>query len=81
MQNASLNEAALDLSRLVDAAMGGEEVLISIHGKPAVRLVPVEPVKRVKPVRRFGALKGQVWIADDFDAPLPDHVLDAFEGK
>ncbi|WP_419685416.1 hypothetical protein ACN22W_16370 [Burkholderia theae] len=30
---------------------------------------------------RFGVLQGQAWIADDFDAPLPDYLLDAFEGR
>ncbi|WGY68214.1 hypothetical protein KEC55_15405 [Burkholderia cepacia] len=30
---------------------------------------------------RFGVLQGQVRIADDFDAPLPDYLLDAFEGR
>ncbi|MEN2471359.1 hypothetical protein [Burkholderia sp. GS2Y] len=34
-----------------------------------------------KPPIRFGVLQGQAWIADDFDAPLPDYLLDAFEGR
>lgn len=75
MQNANLHDAALDLSRLVDAAIAGERVVISQNGKPSVRLVPL------KPIHPFGVLKGQIWIADDFDAPLPDDLLDAFEGK
>ncbi|KAB0637606.1 type II toxin-antitoxin system prevent-host-death family antitoxin [Burkholderia stagnalis] len=75
MQNANLHDAALDLSRLVDAAIAGERVVISQDGKPSVRLVPL------KPIHPFGVLKGQIWIADDFDAPLPDDLLDAFEGK
>ncbi|MCA8275002.1 hypothetical protein LGN17_21185 [Burkholderia sp. AU30280] len=33
------------------------------------------------PPVRFGVLQGQAWIADDFDAPLPDYLLDAFEGR
>ncbi|AOK54479.1 type II toxin-antitoxin system Phd/YefM family antitoxin [Burkholderia stagnalis] len=75
MQNANLHDAALDLSRLVDAAIAGERVVISQDGKPSVRLVPL------KLIHPFGVLKGQIWIADDFDAPLPDDLLDAFEGK
>ncbi|RQQ51856.1 type II toxin-antitoxin system Phd/YefM family antitoxin [Burkholderia stagnalis] len=75
MQNANLHDAALDLSRLVDAAIAGERVVISQDGKPSVRLVPL------KPIHPFGVLKGQIWIADNFDAPLPDDLLDAFEGK
>jgi len=34
-----------------------------------------------KPVRKPGFLEGKIWIADDFDAPLPEDLLDAFEGK
>ncbi|AOI72212.1 type II toxin-antitoxin system Phd/YefM family antitoxin [Burkholderia ubonensis] len=75
MQNANLHDAALDLSRLVDTAIAGEDVVISQDGKPSVRLVPL------KPIHQYGLLKGQIGIADDFDAPLPDDLLDAFEGK
>lgn len=75
MQNANIHDAKANLSQLVDAAMSGEEVVISKGGKPAVRLVPV------KPVLRFGILRGQIRISDDFDAPLPDDILAAFEGR
>lgn len=44
MQNANLHDAALDLSRLVDAAIAGERVVISQDGKPSVRLVPLKPI-------------------------------------
>jgi antitoxin (DNA-binding transcriptional repressor) of toxin-antitoxin stability system len=63
---------------LVDAAASGEEIVIAKAGKPAARLVPME---RVKVARRFGGLKGKVRIAEDFDAPLPDDVIAAFEGR
>ncbi|KWH52942.1 type II toxin-antitoxin system Phd/YefM family antitoxin [Burkholderia semiarida] len=75
MQVATLPEAALDLQRLLDAAIAGERVVITQKGKQAVRLVPLEPI------HPYGAMEGEVWIADDFDAPLPDDLLDAFEGK
>lgn len=52
MQNANLHDAALDLSRLVDAAIAGERVVISQDGKPSVRLVPL------KPIHPFGVLEG-----------------------
>jgi hypothetical protein len=38
-------------------------------------------LERTKAVRRFGALKGKVHMAADFDAPLPDEVIAAFEGR
>ncbi|MGO4810248.1 type II toxin-antitoxin system Phd/YefM family antitoxin [Cupriavidus sp. 2MCAB6] len=78
MQVVNIHDAKTNFSRLVDAAAGGEEIIIAKAGKPAARLVPME---RVKPTRRFGTLKGKVHIADDFDAPLPDDVIAAFEGR
>jgi prevent-host-death family protein len=76
MTSVNMHEAKTNLSRLVDEAVAGEEVIIAKAGKPAVRLVPVEPM----PARQFGLLKGQIQIGDDFDAPLPDEVLAGFEG-
>jgi len=45
---------------------------------PVARLVPVSSRK---PVRQLGAYRGLLKIRDDFDAPLPDEILDAFEGR
>ncbi|MFM0416027.1 type II toxin-antitoxin system Phd/YefM family antitoxin [Paraburkholderia aromaticivorans] len=78
MQTVNIHEAKTQFSRLVDAAASGEEIVIAKAGKPAARLVPIE---RAKVTRRFGGLKGKVRIADDFDAPLPDEVISAFEGR
>ncbi|NYH14272.1 type II toxin-antitoxin system Phd/YefM family antitoxin [Paraburkholderia bryophila] len=77
MQTVNIHEAKTQFSRLVDAAASGEEIVIAKAGKPAARLVPMG---RAKVTRRFGGLKGKVRIADDFDAPLPDDVIAAFEG-
>jgi antitoxin (DNA-binding transcriptional repressor) of toxin-antitoxin stability system len=52
----------------------GEEVTIADHGQAVAKLVPIEPDERV-----FGAFKGRVEIADDFDKPLPPDVLAEFE--
>lgn len=78
MQTVNIHEAKTQFSRLVDAAAGGEEIVIAKAGKPAARLVPME---KTQVSRRFGGLKGKVRIADDFDAPLPDDVIAAFEGR
>jgi len=78
MLTVNIHDAKTQFSRLVDAAAGGEEIIIAKAGKPTARLVAME---RMKVTRRFGALKGQIRIADDFDAPLPDDVLDSFEGR
>jgi prevent-host-death family protein len=75
MRQVNIHEAKTHLSRLVDDAGQGEEIVIAKAGKPVARLVSVVPQPR-----RRGLLKGQISIADDFDAPLPQEVLAAFEG-
>ena len=76
--NVSVYDAKTNLSRLLDRAASGEEVVITRNGRPVAKLVPATPVR--KP-RKLGSLKGRVRVPVDFDAPLPDEVLDAFEGK
>ncbi len=71
----NLYEAKTRLSHLVERAAAGEEIIIAKAGKPRARLVPL---KTGRPARRPGAGRGKVWIADDFDAPLPVDVLEAF---
>ncbi len=74
----NIHAAKTQLSKLIDAASGGEEVIIARAGKPVARLVPIEPAKL--PPRRLGGLNGRFNL-DGFDAPLPDDILDAFEGR
>lgn len=74
----NIHEAKTHLSRLIDAVLGGQEIIIAKAGKPMVRLAPLK--KRMQP-RQPGALKGRIRIADDFDAPLPDDVTAAFRGE
>jgi prevent-host-death family protein len=71
----NLHAAKTSLSRLVDEALAGQEIVIAKAGKPMVRLVPV-----VRQTRRqgFGADKGKIRVSDDFDAPLPPDVLRSF---
>ena len=75
MVEVNVHEAKTHLSRLLARVATGEEVLISRAGRPVARLVPVEKARR----RRVpGRDRGKGWIADDFDAPLPRHVLALF---
>jgi len=69
MTRVNIAEAKANLSRLVDAAVAGEEILIGRRNVPLVKLVVVETAKK-RPV--FGKLKGQVEVGGDFDAPLDD---------
>lgn len=78
MKTFNIHEAKTQLSRLVDAAAAGEEIIIAKAGVPAARLGPIAPTK---PIRKFGLLKGKIRIADDFDAPLPPEVIADFEGR
>lgn len=78
MRSVSITEARARLSQLVEAAAAGEEVVIVRRGKPAVRLVAIAQSPRRQ---RIGRLKGRIWMSDDFDAPLPEEVVRAFEGE
>ena len=72
----NIYEAKTTLSKLVERAAAGEDVIIARGGKPVARLTRLAaPKRRV----RFGILKGKIKVADDFDAPLPKHVRAAFE--
>lgn len=76
-RSVNIHEAKTHLSRLVDNAADGAEVIIARAGKPVARLVPLEKA----PLRKtLGLLKGRFRVPDDFDAPLPDEVLAGFEG-
>jgi prevent-host-death family protein len=72
-----MHEAKTDLSRLVERALAGEDVVIARAGVPVVRLVPVAR----SGTRKLGQWAGQVHMADDFDAPLSHEDLDLWEGK
>lgn len=67
------------LAGLVERAMTGEDVVISRDGVPVARVVRFEEGE--PPRRRLGILQGKVQIPADFDDPLPDDVIAAFEGR
>lgn len=73
----NIHEAKTHFSKLLQRVLGGEEIIIAKSGTPVARLVPFEPA----PIRRKpGSAKGRIWIAPDFDTPLPAELLEAFEG-
>ena len=73
----NIHEAKTHLSRLLQRVAGGEEVIIARAGVPVARLVAVERKNKTRPL---GMDRGKVWVADDFDAPLPDDLLKEFYG-
>lgn len=72
------HEAKTQLSRLLRRVATGEEITIANRGVPVARLIPVPPEKTQ---RVLGIFRGQFTVPDDFDAPLPDDLLDLFEGR
>ena len=78
MKVVNLHAAKTHLSRLVEDAAKGEDIVIAKAGRPIVRLVPVAKSNRR---RIFGSMKGKIWMSDDFDAPLPDDLARAFGVK
>lgn len=78
MATVNMFEAKTHLSKLVEMAEHGEDVIIARAGKPVARLTQLKPEK--KPIV-FGLLKGKLHVADDFDSPLPEDILRDFEGR
>jgi prevent-host-death family protein len=78
MTTVNVHEAKTHLSRILDRVSAGEEIIIAKAGKPVARLVPLESTGKA---RIAGTYAGRIEIADDFDAPLPDDLLDEFEGS
>jgi prevent-host-death family protein len=77
MKTVNIHAAKTHLSRLVEDVAAGEEVIIAKHGKPMVRLVPLDAAAKK---RVLGRLAGKIRIPDDFDDPLPDDMLKSFLG-
>ena len=73
----NLYEAKTQLSSLVERAAKGEEIVIAKGGKPMARLISIQEEPK-KPRKPGGNLLGITYIADDFDAPLPEDVLKDF---
>ena len=75
-ETVNIYDAKTNLSKLVDRAAAGEEIVIAKAGKPKAKLVPYRAGRK----RRFGQnLLGITYIADDFDAPLPPELQKYFE--
>jgi len=75
MRTVNIHEAKTHFSKLVNAVINGDEIVIAMAGKPVAKLGPI----RKKSLRKFGVLKGKMKLAADFDAPLSDDLLAEFE--
>jgi prevent-host-death family protein len=74
----NIHEAKTHLSRLVEQAAAGREVIIAKAGKPLARLVPLSAVPRPK---KLGQLKGRIKVPDNFNDPLDARTLALFQGS
>jgi prevent-host-death family protein len=78
MDTVNIYDAKTRLSQLVDKAASGEDVVVSRNGKPLVRITRLDVPRRSI---TFGLLKGRFSVPRDFDAPLPDDAVAAFESR
>jgi prevent-host-death family protein len=72
----NIHEAKTQFSKLLKRVGNGEEIIISKAGKPIARLVPINEITEK---RLPGSAKGEVFIAEGFDAPLPESIMTLFE--
>lgn len=78
MRQVNIHEAKTHLSQLLEDVARGDDIIIAKAGKPIARLVAIDNDTAPRPL---GLLKGKIWIADDFDAPLPEEILQSFGGS
>ncbi len=74
----NMHDAKTHLSRLVERAANGEEIVIARAGRPLAKLVSLDASR--KP-RRLGLWQGRVWMSKDFDDPLPAEIQSYFQGE
>ena len=68
----NMHEAKSQLSKLVQAVLDGEEVILARNGEAVVQITKYTPVK---PKRKPGSLKGKIWLADDWDSPETNRMI------
>lgn len=73
----NVHEAKTHLSRLLKRVMAGEEVIIAKAGKPVARLIPY---REAPADRQPGTARDEIRIRDDFLEPLPEEIMQGFEG-
>lgn len=71
----NIYEAKTTFSKLINKAIAGEEIIIARAGKPVAKIVPFQEPRRD---RVPGSAKGKISISKNFDAPLPEDLLEAF---
>jgi prevent-host-death family protein len=80
MRTFNIHEAKTHLSRLVDEAEQGDSFVIAKAGKPKVKVIRIDAPEG-KADRRFGSLKGQILVPDDFDTMFVEEIDKMFHGE
>lgn len=78
MEQVNIHQAKTHLSKLVEKVLDGQEIIISKAGKPVAKLVPFN---QGASSRKLGLMKGKIRMSADFDAPLPESIIEEFEGQ
>ena len=79
MAQVSVEEIQQDLPAYLQRVEDGETIIIIRAGKPVAEVKPV--LSRTETLRPFGLCAGEFTVPDDFDAPLPEDIVKAFEGS
>lgn len=79
MEQVNIDDMQRDLSTYLQRVEAGETLVIIREGKPIAEVKPI--IRQVETLRPFGLCAGEFVVPDDFDAPLPEDILNAFEGK
>ena len=80
MRTVNIHEAKTHLSRLVERAAKGEPFIIAKAGKPLVKVVPLD-APAAHEMKRFGFLRGQISVPDDFDTMCQEEIEKMFYGE
>ena len=82
MQTVNIHQAKTHLSRLIERAANGETITIAKAGKPMAKIVPLEETQPIVDTsRRFGFMKGQIQVPDDFDTMGQAEIEAMFYGE
>jgi prevent-host-death family protein len=76
LNSVNVSEAKTHLSRLLERVERGEEIVIARAGVPVAKLVPWASATHRRGM--LGRYRGQIWMSDDFDSPLPSEVFPGF---
>ena len=79
MLTVTIDEIQKNLTSYLHQVAAGERIIIMESGKPIAEIKPVSPTS--PQLRPYGLCAGEFTVPDDFDAPLPDEILNSFEGK